>query len=135
MPASPPVHWLHFRVIQNDIAPLTRGLFLIGDAFTTAVEPHLQEVPINILSRWQHTQQLEHLSLFQNRAKWTTEICNLDVGKLLIITDGHLPPLKLIMGHVLDLRTRENGRVRVALVKITSYNQYSNHQTLSPAIQ
>ncbi|KAK2578857.1 hypothetical protein KPH14_012604 [Odynerus spinipes] len=64
----------------SDLCALTPGHFLIGDALTSTLEPSLENIQENRLSRWQRIEQLrnhfwtrwskEYLHQLQQRPKW-----------------------------------------------------------------
>lgn len=43
----------------NDLRALTPGHFLTSENLQAYPEPHLQEVPVHRLSRWQHVDQIK----------------------------------------------------------------------------
>lgn len=87
----------------NDLSVLTPGHFLIGETFTSYPESDLQELPVNKLSRWQHTEQIkqhfwarwskEYLTACQQRSKWKTNgPTRLEVGQLVMLKEDEVIP-------------------------------------------
>lgn len=111
----------------TDLAVLTPGHFLIGDALTAYPEPDLTDVKENRLTRWQLTQQLfqhfwrrwsrEFLTRLQQRPKWLNHRTDIRVGDMVLIRDDHLPPLKWKLARVIKTNPGLDGHVRVVTVK------------------
>jgi hypothetical protein len=115
----------------NDLEPRTAGHFLIGAPLTAPIEPNLQDLPDNRLSRWQRIEKLrqlfwkrwqkEYLSSLQQRNKWQRRSQTpLDIGTMVIIRDDNLPPLLWKVGRVAALHPGSDGIVRVISVKTAS---------------
>ena len=110
-----------------DLNALTPGHFLIGEPLLSVPEPDLRPVSTNLMTRWQHVQQLyqhfwsrwhkEYLIQLQNRHKWQQPNRNLEIGELVIIRDEQLPPTKWKLGRIVDTHTGTDGLVRVVSIK------------------
>lgn len=111
----------------NDMAALTPGHFLIGEAITSIPEPDYTPLKMNTLSRWQLIQRLhqqfwkrwqsEYLSQLQQRPKWQTKQQDLAIGDLVLIKEDNTPPLKWAMGRIILTHPGRDGCVRVATVR------------------
>lgn len=111
---------------SNEV-PLTPGHFLIGEAPICIPQPDLQDVPINHLTRWQHTQKLlnnfwsrwqsEYLTRLQQRPKWLKKVAEFEIGQIVIIKSENLPPGKWSLGRIVDKHPGEDGITRVYSVK------------------
>ena len=112
----------------NDLQPLTPGHFLIGEPLTAPVEPFLQHIKINRLSRWQSIERIrqcfwkrwstEYLSSLQQRTKWRRQHGHeVKEGTLVLIHEDNLPPLKWKLGRVIKLHPGKDNIVRVVSLK------------------
>ncbi|XP_053687258.1 uncharacterized protein LOC128736793 [Sabethes cyaneus] len=111
----------------NDLAVLTPGHFLVQRPITSIAEPTLDEIPENRLSMWQKTQNFvqmiwkkwstQYLSDLHNRTKWTRQRDNLRIGTMVLLKEENLPPLRWLLGRVIQVHTGNDGNVRVAVVK------------------
>ncbi|XP_038106740.1 uncharacterized protein LOC119766331 [Culex quinquefasciatus] len=114
----------------NDVTAITPGHFLVGSALQSIPEPDLSGVPTNRLSLWQaiqrKTQQFwklwttDYLHQLQQRTKDLYRQPNLLVGKLVLLKEDNLPPLRWSMGRITAVRPGPDGLVRVVSVKIPS---------------
>ncbi|XP_018309050.1 uncharacterized protein, partial [Mycetomoellerius zeteki] len=97
----------------NDMSYISAGHFLIGDALTSYPEPSLMQIQTNRLSRWQHLEQMrqhfwrrwsrDYLSQLQQRTKWhANQGPSIQVGQLVICREDGTPPLKWVLGRILD---------------------------------
>lgn len=61
----------------------------------------------------------EYVSQMQQRAKWKTAMCNteIEVGRLALIRDETLPPLKWRTGRICKLYPSSDGLVRMVSLK------------------
>jgi len=114
----------------SDLAPLTPGNFLIGDASTALPETDVSLVPTNRLTRWrrvmQVTQQIwsrwsrEYLTQLQERKRWSVEKGpRIKIGSIVLVKDDNSPPLQWKLGLVqaLHVDVAGDGVPRVATVK------------------
>lgn len=112
----------------NDLSVLSPGHFLTLEPLSCLPEPDLSEISLNRLSRWQMLQRMqqdfwnrwqnEYLHTLQQREKWldpTSE--KVIVGKLVLIKNELLPPLKWNLGRIIQVHPGKDGVVRVATVK------------------
>lgn len=111
----------------DDLAALTPGHFLIGDALLALPEPSLIDVNPNRLTRWKQIQQmrqyfssrwqLDYISLQQNRPKWHRQSINMHLNEMVLIKDDRLPPTKWLLGRVTALHPGADSIVRVVTVR------------------
>ncbi|CAH2017105.1 unnamed protein product [Acanthoscelides obtectus] len=114
----------------DDPLALTPSHFLIGRPATALPDPDFTETPMTRLSRHQLLQQLqqhfwrrwsnEYLSELQQRIKWRSHQCQLQLGSLVVLRDDNLPPLHWKLGRVSTLHPGADGKVRVATVRTSS---------------
>lgn len=114
----------------NDLEPLTPAHFLIGTSLQALPEPNLESVALNRLDRFQLMQRIlqdfwkrwrmEYLCQLQGRFKrWNSPI-KIDVGRMVIIRDENMPPMKWKMGRICKLHPGTDGVVRVVTLKTSS---------------
>ncbi|XP_075158065.1 uncharacterized protein LOC142231338 [Haematobia irritans] len=111
----------------NDLEVLTPGHFLVGAPLTTISEPDVTDLNINRLNRWQkvcYMQQIfwkkwssSYLALLQERSKWKSQRKNVAIGDMVLVKDDNLPPLKWLLGRVVDVVRGNDEIVRVAIIK------------------
>lgn len=112
----------------NDLQALTPGHFLIGRPLTSIPDPNLLELKINKLSRWQHVQYLnqqfwarwrkEYLQELNVRSKWhNSKTENIQIGTMVTLQEDNLPPLRWIMGRIVEVHPGDDGVVRVVSVR------------------
>lgn len=111
----------------SDFEPLTPAHFLIGSSLQSMPEPNYQDVPINRLKQWELVQRKvqdfwvrwrrEYLSQLQGRVKRWRPAVEIKIGKLVIIQDDKLPPLRWKMGRILDVHPGSDNVVRVVTLK------------------
>jgi len=89
------------------------------------------DVPTNRLSRYQLLSQLqqsfwkrwstEYVAQMQQRTKWRSAVRTdeIQIGKLALIRDDNLPPLKWRTGRICELHPGSDGLVRVVSLKTT----------------
>lgn len=110
-----------------DLEPLTPGHFLVGSSLQSIPEPNLEDIPLNRLSHYQLMQRMlqdfwkrwrrEYLCQLQGRSKRWKPAINVEVGKLVVIRDENLPPMKWRMGRIVQLHPGDDGIVRVVTLK------------------
>lgn len=66
--------------------------------------------------RWRR----EYLCLLQSRTKRWKPAIKVEVGKLVVIRDENLPPMKWRMGRIVQLHPGEDGIVRVVTLKTST---------------
>ncbi|XP_058817141.1 uncharacterized protein LOC131680443 [Topomyia yanbarensis] len=114
----------------SDLGVLTPGHFLVGSALQSIPEPDLASVPCNRLSLWQAIQRkcqqfwklwsTDYLHQLQQRTKNLYRQPNILVGKLVLLKDDNLPPLKWSLARVTAVRPGPDELVRVVSVKFPS---------------
>lgn len=107
----------------TDCQALTPAHFLIQGGLHVAPEEDLIQCKPHYLRRWQLVQQMaqnlwsrwskEYVTRLQNRPKWWRSQPDLAPGRLVLIADDNLPPLKWRLGRIKDLHTGEDGHTRV----------------------
>ncbi|XP_071577728.1 uncharacterized protein [Temnothorax nylanderi] len=113
----------------TDLAPLTHGHFLIGEALTSIPEPNWSEMPSNRLTRFQYvaklTQQFwarwsnEYLSNLQQRFKWNREdrASKIEIRAMVVLRDEQAPPMRWALGRIVECHSGQDGITRVVSVK------------------
>ncbi|XP_055589848.1 uncharacterized protein LOC129742029 [Uranotaenia lowii] len=114
----------------DDQQILTPGHFLIGDALKAIPEPDLGDVPTNRLSLWQAMQHkvqrfwklwsTDYLNQLQQRSKNYFQKPNVVVGKLVLLKEDNLPPLKWSVGRITAVHSGADNLVQVVDVKVPS---------------
>lgn len=115
----------------DDLACLTPGHFLIGDALLSLPEPPLPESSLKsqyfakerMLKSFWDTWRNDWLSHLQTRPKWRQIEQNLKINDIVIIKDDRLPPNNWLLGKVTEIYPASDGLVRVVSVK-TKHNTY-----------
>lgn len=111
----------------SDFSALTPGHFLVTHELNALPEPDVTDVPVNRLTRWQHLQLIhqhfwkrwsdDYLVSLQKRTRWQTPKRNVQIGDLVCIKDENLPPMKWLLGRVVELHPGKDKFVRVVTVK------------------
>lgn len=112
----------------NDLSVLSPGHFLTLEPLSCLPEPDLSEITLNRLSRWQMLQRMqqdfwnrwqnEYLHTLQQREKWLDPTSEKVIeGKLVLIKNELLPPLKWNLARIIQLHPGKDGVARVATVK------------------
>ncbi|XP_058817179.1 uncharacterized protein LOC131680486 [Topomyia yanbarensis] len=111
----------------NDLEPLTPSHFLVGASLQAFPEPNLENVQLNRLNKWQLMQRKlqdfwrrwrrEYLYQLQARTKRWKPPVQIEVGKLVVIQDDNLPPMRWRMGRIHKLHPGDDQVVRVVTVK------------------
>ncbi|XP_036346126.1 uncharacterized protein LOC118755395 [Rhagoletis pomonella] len=109
----------------NDLAALTPGHFLIGDAMRAM--PETPVVELDLSEHWRRVssikQQLwrrwsqEYINELQVRNNWTKSSTNVTVGQMVIVHDDNLPPQCWVLGRIESVIPDKDDRVRVADVR------------------
>lgn len=103
----------------DDLNILTPAHFLIGDSLVAIVEPTMEHIPTNRLSRYQRIQSMrdhfwrrwnkEYLHQLQQRSKWKRKIgVTPQVGDLVIVKEANAPPQHWPLARIVELHP---GRV------------------------
>ena len=126
----------------NDPIALTPGHFLIGESLTSIPEHDFTETPSNRLSTWQHIQKLkqdfwarwhkEYINELNLRHKWTKGAHNIDVGSIVVIKDDNLPPLRWLLGRVVEVHPGADGIIRTVRLKTATGHLDRNVKKLAP---
>lgn len=111
----------------DDVSVLTPGHFLIGEPLNAPPEPDISLIPYNKLNMFEKKQKAlqiiwkqwsrDYLNTLQQRNKWKIEKKDLKVGDLALIIEDNLPPLKWLMGRIVNVSTGPDGRVRIVDLK------------------
>lgn len=112
----------------NDPNVLTPSHFLIGEVITALPDANYLETHENRLSRFQRLQKIlqhfwqrwsrEYLAELQTRTRWKEKHPELlQPGVLVLVRDKNLPPLKWVMGRVVEVHKGADGVVRVVTLK------------------
>ncbi|XP_055605543.1 uncharacterized protein LOC129753723 [Uranotaenia lowii] len=111
----------------DDLEPLTPAHFLIGSSLQSIPEEELLKIPFNRLDAVQSVQKslqsfwkrwkTEYLNQLQGRTKRWRPAVSIDVGRLVVIHEDHLPPLKWKMGRIHEVHPGEDDIVRVVTLK------------------
>lgn len=116
----------------DDLEILIPGHFLIGTSLLALPEQLVLDIPLNRTNRYQLLTQLqqsfwkrwsrEYVTQMQHRTKWRTAMRNdeIQIGKLAIIRDENLPPLRWHTGRICELHPSSDGLVRVVSLKTTN---------------
>ncbi|XP_055642941.1 uncharacterized protein LOC129779482 [Toxorhynchites rutilus septentrionalis] len=114
----------------SDMKILTPGHFLVGSALQSIPEPDLAQIPKNRLSLWQEMQQriqsfwklwsTDYITQLQQRTKHYYRQPNVLVGKLVLLKDDNLPPLRWSVGRITAIHPGADGLVRVVTIKLAS---------------
>ncbi|XP_050672955.1 uncharacterized protein LOC126970850 isoform X1 [Leptidea sinapis] len=96
----------------NEFEVLTAGHFLIGQSLLAVPEHNLEDVPINLLSRWQYIQKCsqsfwklwshDYLHTLQQRSKWHVSPPNLK-SCMSIFCFGYGIPMVIILYYILGV--------------------------------
>ncbi|XP_076298608.1 uncharacterized protein LOC143217847 [Lasioglossum baleicum] len=111
----------------SDLATLTPGHFLVGDALNVIPEPDLADTPRTRLSRWQLLRQIldhfwsrwsrEYIQQFHSASKWRTTSPPFRVGDLVLVRDERTPPAKWPLARVIELHPGKDDITRVCTVR------------------
>lgn len=111
----------------NDLQALTPGHFLIGCPLRSIPERTNYVSEISHLQHWQRITAIksqfwqrwhnEYLAQLQNRYRWQNPQQNLKVDDMVIIHEDNVPPMKWIIGRVINIVPGADGYARVADVK------------------
>ncbi|XP_008180126.1 uncharacterized protein LOC103308479 [Acyrthosiphon pisum] len=119
---------------SSDYSALTPGHFLIGEALLAVPSLDYVNTPCNRLNRWKLLQQQQqqfwrqwssdYLHTLQQRLKWRTPRCNLQVDDLVAVKDDHTSPLQWPLARVIALHPNtHDDLVRVVTIR-TAHSTY-----------
>lgn len=64
----------------------------------------------------------DYLQILQSRSKWQNCSDNLKIGDVVMVKDDRLPPLKWMMGRVIETHPGKDNLVRVCTIKTKNGN-------------
>ncbi|XP_055918523.1 uncharacterized protein LOC129950618 [Eupeodes corollae] len=112
----------------SDEQVLTPGHLIIGSPLTSFEEPNITN--ISRLNRWQQLTSIrqhfwkrwsrEYISQLQYRHKWNSTSADIQPGTMVLVSDDNLPPLKWLLGRIVDTIRGKDGHVRVISIKTKS---------------
>ncbi|XP_012268197.2 uncharacterized protein LOC105693064 [Athalia rosae] len=111
----------------NDFLVLTPAHFLIGESLTSIPERDFGITPSNRLSTWQHLQKVkqhfwdrwrkEYPNELNIRHRWTNGSHDIQEGSVVVVKDNNLPPLRWILGRVIETCPGADGIIRTVKIK------------------
>lgn len=111
----------------DDFKALTPGHFLIGQELNAIPEPSMLELNVNRLSIWQKIQfvtqefwkkwRLDYINSLQSRQKWTSLQPNVEVGRLVLLSEDNVPVSQWPLGRIVEVHPGKDGVVRVITVR------------------
>ncbi|XP_062557939.1 uncharacterized protein LOC134222805 [Armigeres subalbatus] len=111
----------------NDLEPLTLGHFLIGSSLQDLPEPDWKAIPTNRLDIFQMLQRklhqfwerwrTEYLCQLQGRTKRLGPVAAVKIGKLVVICDKNLPPMRWKMRRFVEIHPGLDEIVRVVTLR------------------
>ena len=120
----------------RDLEVLTPGHFLIFRPLTSRPERIFLNHNQNHLTRWehvQHTQQmfwkkwyLDYLHTLQTRPKEFREKINININDMVLLKDSNLPPMKWLMGRIVQLFPDKQQVVRNVKVRTQHGDKHRN---------
>lgn len=114
----------------SDLEPLTPAHFLIGASLQALPDLDVTNIPTNRLSKFEAVQRKvqdfwnrwrqEYLSQLQGRTKRWRPPVEIVVGKMVVICDDNLPPMRWKLGRVEQVHPGLDGVVRVVTLRTAS---------------
>lgn len=116
----------------NDLNVLTPGHFLIGTALNSILEEDVRDVPVNRTNRFQLLSRMqqcfwqrwsaEYVTQLQSRLKWKQKDRSehVRVGRMVVIKDDNLPPLRWQLGRITEMHPGADGLTRIVSVRTAS---------------
>lgn len=108
----------------HDLLPLSPAHFLVGRPLTAPACTDVENVPMTRLSRYERVEQMrqhfwrrwstEYVSELQTRSKWKEDNAGLAKNTMVVIKDDNLPPLKWLLGRIINTVAGKDGVSRVA---------------------
>lgn len=97
----------------DDLSPLTPGHFLIGGPLIVVPQPSLIDMKIPLINRLKTMQQRvekfwkvwsrDYLQSLQHRTKWQNRRDAIQVGEMVLLRRGNLPPTKWPLARILEV--------------------------------
>lgn len=119
-----------------DFQPLTPGHFLIGRPLMRKPERDTLPIPTNRLTRWESIQKVqqsfwsrwyrEYLTNLQTRPINFREVSTILLGALVIIKDKNVPPMKWLLGRIIELLPGRHNIVRNVRLR-TQHGEITRH--------
>ncbi|XP_043485177.1 uncharacterized protein LOC122513015 [Leptopilina heterotoma] len=112
----------------NNLNVLTPGHFLIGTALNSILEEDVRDVPVNRTNRFQLLSKMqqsfwqrwstEYVTQLQSRLKWKQKDRSeyVRVGRMVVIKDDNLPPLRWQLGRITEMHPGADGLTRIVSV-------------------
>lgn len=111
----------------DDLEPLTPAHFLVGSSLQALPDTELLNIPSNRLNQYQQIQQKlqhfwtrwrrEYLNQLQARTKRWKPAIPVEIGKLVIVKDENVPPIRWKMGRIIAVHPGKDDVIRVVTVK------------------
>ncbi|XP_073835838.1 uncharacterized protein [Musca autumnalis] len=111
----------------NDLEALTPGHLLIGCPLQSIPEKMNYDCDVSHLQHWQRISAIkahfwrrwhtEYLAQLQNRYRWQKPQRNLQLNDLVVVHEDNVPPMKWIVGRVINIVPGTDGFARVAEVQ------------------
>ncbi|GFU83673.1 integrase catalytic domain-containing protein [Trichonephila clavipes] len=121
---------LFFTPISNDFdnfEVFTPAHFLIGRSINSILEPLVDNISDNRLSRWQKTTKViqvvwkkwstDYLNTLQQRGKWMIEKDNVMCGTMVIVKKDFTPVCNWLLGRVVEVYHGSDGKARTVRIK------------------
>lgn len=116
------------HVPGSDLAYLTPGHFLVGNALNSFPCNDISDINENRLTRWQRVEQIrqhfwrrwsdEYHHSLQERPKWKiNKSIQLAPNQLVLIRQQNLPPLQWSLGRVQNIHPGPDNIARAATIK------------------
>ena len=113
----------------HDYNPLTPSHFLIGRTLSSIPETDLTNEKESRLTIYKRIEQIrqhfwrrwskEYIGELQQRVKWKKQHASLiTVGKLVLLKDENLPPLRWQLGRIMEIHPGADNVIRVVSVKL-----------------
>lgn len=126
----------------SDLMVLTPAHFLIGQSFQTIPSVGYSEQKVNRLSVWHHIQKMkldfwkrwhtEYLNEMTVKNKWNSGISKVEVGKLVMLREENITPLRWPLGRIENVYPGSDGIIRVVDVRTKDGLYKRGLKTLSP---
>ncbi|XP_055622512.1 uncharacterized protein LOC129766082 [Toxorhynchites rutilus septentrionalis] len=111
----------------GDLQPLTPGHFLVGSSLHALPDEDYTHINFGRLNQWEIVQRrlqdfwkrwrTEYLTQLQGRSKWWKAPVGVNVGRLVVIREDNVPPIRWRMGRIIEIHPGTDGVVRVVSLK------------------